>query len=249
MKENTYTSFRAKTISPGTAGFLALVPFLGAIYNGTYLRALYQFTMFVILVVFCDAAGVEWLGVIGGIVFYIYTIVDAYRTAKRIKMGEDIREYPLPKFGRNTLKVQAILLIVIGALLLLDNFGVPIIRLIGILWPVVLIGAGAYLLWLNKKKTEGGNDYGYTPSPPATGTAADESASLRITSDERPAGGVRVETIPPPPSAAAAGEDDTPAEEAEETTSQPEVSSPGELEEEAAGEEAGGEKNQAEEKK
>ncbi|MBN2433172.1 MAG: hypothetical protein JXQ27_17010 [Acidobacteria bacterium] len=247
MKENTFTNDRTKTISPGTSAFLALVPFLGAIYNGTYLRALYQFTMFVILVVFCDAADIEWLGVIGGIVFYIYTIVDAYRTAKHIKMGEQIREYPLPKFGQNTLKIQAIILIAIGALLLLDNFGIGIVRLIGILWPVVLIAAGAYLLWLNKKRDADGGSGSETSSPVASAGMTVRQGSIRISSDEQPRGGVRVETIPPPPATPAA--DGVAAEETPEPGEWTTAGSTGDRPADTGVETNETEENQAEEKK
>jgi|GEM_PF-3061558 len=245
MKENTYTHFRAKSISPGTSAFLGLVPFLGAIYNGTYLRALYQFTLFVILVVFCDAADIEWLGVIGGIVYYIYTIVDAYRTARRIKMGEEIREYPLPKFGQNTLKIQAIILIAIGALLLLENFGVGIIKVIGLLWPILLIAAGAYLLWLNKKRAEEGGILAESASSATAAGGPAQQGSIRISSDERPAGGVRVETIPPPPPAA----DEATTEEATPAGEGPATDTAGDPPADTAAETDEIQENQAEEKK
>ena len=85
-----------RSINPSAAAWLGLIPTLGAIYNGTYLRALYQFAAFCLIGLFSDAANLEALGVLGGILFYIYTIMDAYRMAKKIQAGVLVRRHAPP---------------------------------------------------------------------------------------------------------------------------------------------------------
>ena len=88
-----------RAINPATAGWLGLIPTLGAIYNGTYLRALYQFAIFCLIILFSDAADLEALGALGSILFYIYTIMDAYRMATKIRsslFSLSFRRVPVP---------------------------------------------------------------------------------------------------------------------------------------------------------
>jgi len=147
MSNDREMQYQRRNISPGTAAFLAFIPFLGSIYNGTYLRAVYQFTFIVLLELFCDAADIVWLGIIGGIVFYIYTIVDAYRVADQIKTGQPISGHLSLKLGKSPLMVQGILLIALGALFLLNNFGVRVSWFFEKFWPLLLVGGGLYLLY------------------------------------------------------------------------------------------------------
>jgi len=154
MSNDREMQFHRRNISPGTAAFLALVPFLGAIYNGTYIRAIYQFTFIVILEIFCSAADVIWLGIIGGIVFYIYTIVDAYRVADQIKMGRPISEHMLPTLNKSPLMIQGIVLTALGVLFLLNNFGIPLAWFFRIFWPLLLVGGGVYLLYASRKQKQ-----------------------------------------------------------------------------------------------
>ncbi len=143
-----------KSVSPSTAGFLGLIPFMGAIYNGTYLRALYQFVVLLLIILFCDAADIEAIGVLGGLIFYVYTIVDAYRTAKLIRMGIEVSEYPALTSVRLSVKVQAGILVVLGLIFLLHNFSLFSLRFVGRLWPLILIGAGIYLFMYRKDRPE-----------------------------------------------------------------------------------------------
>ncbi len=136
-----------RSINPAAAAWLGLIPTLGAIYNGTYLRALYQFAAFCLIGLFADAAGLEALGVLGGILFYIYTIIDAYRMAKKLQAGILAGDtMPRPKFQHGEL-VWGGGLILLGVFFLLHNFDVVNFEFLGKLWPLILLAGGGYLIW------------------------------------------------------------------------------------------------------
>jgi hypothetical protein len=168
-----------KSVSPSTAGFLGLIPFMGAIYNGTYLRALYQFVVLLLIILFCDAADIEAIGVLGGLIFYVYTIVDAYRTAKLIRMGIEVSEYPALTSVRLSVKVQAGILVALGLIFLLHNFSLFSLRFVGRLWPLILIGAGIYLFMYRKDRPEVAAESApaartdFVPPPPVVDTEAE----------------------------------------------------------------------------
>jgi hypothetical protein len=136
-----------RSINPSAAAWLGLIPALGAIYNGTYLRALYQFAGFCLIGLFADAADLEALGVLGGLLFYIFTIFDAYRMAKKLQAGVLTGDtLPRPKFQHTEL-VWGGGLILLGIFFLLHNFDVVNCEIIGKFWPLVLLAGGGYLIW------------------------------------------------------------------------------------------------------
>jgi hypothetical protein len=80
--------------------------------------------------------------------FWIYVAVDSYQTAKRKQLGLPAQEWfglgdTSPKMG---LPIGAGLLILVGALLLLDNLGFHVFYQVEKFWPVVLIVVGILLL-------------------------------------------------------------------------------------------------------
>jgi len=138
-----------KSLNPAAAGWLALLPTLGAIYNGTYLRALYQFLGFALVLLLADASDLEPLGALGFMLFYIYTIFDAYRTAKKMKLGLLTATEAEPVLTDRTRFLKGAALILIGILLILHNFDLISFSFVFRLWPLVFIGLGAYLLYRN----------------------------------------------------------------------------------------------------
>ena len=133
--------------SPGVALALGFIPGVGAIYNGQLVKAMVQVLIFATLIALGDR--VHAAGPLFGLAaaaFYFYMVIDSYQTAKAKQMGQPAPEW----LGLGDLKMNApigaAILIGLGALFLLDNFGIPVFSQIGRFWPVLLIALGVWLL-------------------------------------------------------------------------------------------------------
>jgi hypothetical protein len=149
--------------NPALAVILAIfLPFgAGAVYAGQYSKGLAHMLIFVFLVVSISSglAGpfVPLFGIALGF-FYFYQIIDAYRSAKALQLGQP----PPDPFGlgrafgaSETVDVSkvplgAIILIGIGVLFLLRNAGWFPFHTMGKLWPLILIAIG---VWLFMRRT------------------------------------------------------------------------------------------------
>ena len=134
--------------NPGIALTLGFIPGVGAIYNGQIVKAIVQVLLFGSIIALAHRVGGP-LGPIfglGAFAFYFYMVIDSYQTAKARQLGQPGPEW----FGLSDLKMDAPLgaglLIVLGLLFLLDNFGIPVFSQIGKFWPVLLILIGLALL-------------------------------------------------------------------------------------------------------
>ncbi|MCS6816016.1 MAG: hypothetical protein N0A16_04710 [Blastocatellia bacterium] len=136
--------------SPRLAALCALVPGLGAVYNRQNVKA---FVHFLLIVGFFELADVTDLALFGfgGAVFYLFSILDAYRTAEAIARGMDPVEEDdrLRQLLREHLAWVALGLILLGGFILVSDVIEALrISLAGRhLWPLVLIALGAYLLY------------------------------------------------------------------------------------------------------
>jgi hypothetical protein len=134
--------------NPGLAFLLGLVPGLGAIYNGEYNKALIHIVVFAAIIVGLSSdvgsgADVALSFVLVGFVFYM--AIDAMKTVKARNAGEAQAD-PLESWSK-TRPVGPLILIAVGALFLLNNFGFfDFFRVRQIFWPLVLIGVGALML-------------------------------------------------------------------------------------------------------
>jgi len=134
--------------SPGVALALGFIPGVGAIYNGQAIKGMVQVLLFGSLIAFSDRIGgpFDTIFGLGAAAFYFYMVIDSYQTARAKQLSRPAPEW----FGLSDLKMNApigaALLIGLGFLFLLDNFGVPVIRELGKFWPVVLIVVGLLLL-------------------------------------------------------------------------------------------------------
>ncbi|MGA8145626.1 MAG: B-box zinc finger protein [Candidatus Acidiferrales bacterium] len=134
--------------NPGLAATLGFIPGLGAVYNGEYVKGLVQVLVFggLIALISSDIPGsyVAFLS-IALACFYCYMPIDAYRVAKAHRMGQaEPGELVGGKSGR---PIGAFLLILIGVLFLLSNFGLLQTDWIEKAWPIGLIGLGGWLVW------------------------------------------------------------------------------------------------------
>lgn len=138
--------------SPGLAFALGFIPGVGAIYNGQYLKGLVHALIFGLIVSLLDSVhgpGAPLLGICMA-AFVFYMPFEAYHTAKRRLMGQPVEEFSSliaqNKFSTRT-PIGPILLIMIGVLFLLDTLGLVYFRDIARFWPVLLIAAGAFMLY------------------------------------------------------------------------------------------------------
>lgn len=137
--------------SPGLAFLLGLIPGVGAIYNGQYLKGLLHVAVFGLLVSVADrSGGPQPLFGMMTAGFYFYMAFEAYHTAKKRQMGLAVDEWS-SIIPRNAISgrfpIGPILLITLGVLFLLDELNwihfYDVVRF----WPVILIALGAYLLY------------------------------------------------------------------------------------------------------
>ncbi|MGH9326955.1 MAG: B-box zinc finger protein [Terriglobia bacterium] len=134
--------------NPGLALFLGFIPGVGAVYNGQVLKAIIQILIFGSLIALSNQTG-EGFGTIFGLgaaAFYFYMVIDSYQTARRKQLGQPVEEWRVAGSWRIDAPASAVVLIALGALFLLDNFGIPIFRDVGRFWPILLIVVGVILI-------------------------------------------------------------------------------------------------------
>jgi TM2 domain-containing membrane protein YozV len=144
--------------NPGAAFALGLIPGVGAIYNGEFVKAAIHILIFGTLISLAEATDAALFG-LGSAAFYFYMPFEAYYTAKKRMLGAQgvILETPIDRlqqqFGsmRDRELWGGIALVVIGGLYLLGNLDVFDLRRIARLWPALLVVIG---VWLLKKHQE-----------------------------------------------------------------------------------------------
>ena len=145
---------------PGAAFVLGLIPGVGAIYNGEFLKAAIHVLIFGTLVSLHDltSVGRPLLGLINA-AFYFYMPFEAYYTAKKRmlkRQGVDL-ETPIDRLQQQFEDVRhrelwgGVLLILIGALFLLGNLNVFAVAEVAKFWPALLVVLG---VWMLKKHNE-----------------------------------------------------------------------------------------------
>lgn len=150
----TVKGMRLPADAPKRAALCAIIPGMGAVYNGEYMKAITFFAVFAALSTMGDH------GIFGfaSVVFVIFTMFEAYRTAeakarKRFHEGHPTAESPDQD---KTLIGWGILLIALGLIFLLQNL-IPF-DFMNRLWPVVFILIGGFLVYraLNRAKSDSG---------------------------------------------------------------------------------------------
>jgi hypothetical protein len=135
--------------SPALATCCGFIPGLGAVYNGEYMKAIIQVCVFVGFILVLQSTNSELVQTVFGIslgAFIFYMLVDANRTAKARLMGQNPPEWFGDAFGGRN--VGPFILIGIGVIFLMHNFDVlDLDRLFERWWPLIFIGAGAFLVW------------------------------------------------------------------------------------------------------
>ncbi|MEO8100193.1 MAG: DUF5668 domain-containing protein [Acidobacteriota bacterium] len=151
--------------SPGVAFVLGVIPGVGAIYNGQYAKGIVHVIILAMLIMAADNGGA---GPLFGLLipgFWFYMAFEAYHTARRRRQGLPLDEFSSLGIGMGTrFPMAPVLLIAFGTLFLLDNLGVLEIRRILRLWPVMMIAAGLYMLYL-RATSQGANSEGKNNDP------------------------------------------------------------------------------------
>jgi len=148
QSRSNYAPFVKKQTSPVIATVLsAIVPGLGAAYNGQTTKAVVYFAVFVGLFQMAVLTSGAPMFVLGFIGMWFFAALDAWRTARAIRSGvtpDAAEDILVSRFAGNP-KLWGVILLVLGAAFLLQRA----FRLDGIMraiLPVVLIGLGAYIL-------------------------------------------------------------------------------------------------------
>jgi TM2 domain-containing membrane protein YozV len=146
--------------NPGAAFALGMIPGVGAIYNGEFVKAAVHILIFGTLVSLADATDTALFG-LASAAFYFYMPFEAYYTAKKRSLGADgiMLETPIDRLQQQLGNVKdrelwgGVALVVIGGLYLLGNLDVFDLHRIARLWPAALVVLG---VWLLKKHQDRG---------------------------------------------------------------------------------------------
>lgn len=159
----------SQSTSPGLAFLLGLIPGVGAIYNGQYLKGLAHVAVFGFLITIVENLHGDGPAPLFGMLigcWYFYMAFEAYHTAKKRQLGIPVDEWSSLFPRRNSPSNQMIgpiLLIVLGVFFLLDQLNLLRLRDVMRFWPVALIALGAYLLYA--RLSDPGNHSPLNPPP------------------------------------------------------------------------------------
>jgi hypothetical protein len=147
--------------SPALAFLLGFIPGVGAIYNGQYAKGLIHAVIFGILVSLLDSprflsyqhAPPEVLIAMLLVAWIFYMPFEAYHTAVKRRLHQPVDEYSSlvdlsPGAPARRSPVGPIVLIALGVLLLLNTLDLINFESIARFWPVLLIAAGVYMLYV-----------------------------------------------------------------------------------------------------
>lgn len=146
---------------PFLAGLLGLVPGLGAVYNGQYVKGVVHAAIFALLFAIStssDEPAIHALLVPLIVFFELYMPIEAVRTAGAMRRGEQVDEMSgIAGVLVNTSgdsPVPGILFIALGVFLLLFTLGILQIELVLRGWPLLLIAFGAWRLYESVQKRD-----------------------------------------------------------------------------------------------
>ncbi|HEY7388342.1 MAG TPA: B-box zinc finger protein [Bryobacteraceae bacterium] len=140
-------------VSPGLALALGFIPGVGAIYNGQYAKGLVHAIIFGIIISIMNANPPDSVQVIFAFIltaWIFYMAFEAYHTARKRRAGMPVDEYSglvNLQGARSGAPVAGIALVVLGVILLLNTLHLFDLEYLARYWPVLLIAAGAYLLY------------------------------------------------------------------------------------------------------
>lgn len=144
-------SYNEDAPHPGLAAVLGIVPGLGAVYNGHYVKGLLHALIFGLLLAIASSThvGPAFAPLIA--LFFLYMPIEAYRTAQAMRRGETVDEMSglVGALFQSTSRspVGGILVIGFGVLMLLFTLEVFRLRDVAPYWPILLIIFGIWRLY------------------------------------------------------------------------------------------------------
>ncbi|MEK6284638.1 MAG: hypothetical protein AABO57_02750 [Acidobacteriota bacterium] len=177
------------------AALFALLPGMGAVYNHQNIKGVVHFATIVGLFQLTAIRVGSGFFALAGLAFYLYSIVDAYRTANLIACGESAAADE-QRFKRSLIKrapLIGVVLITAGLLLvvqILRPFAFITFVTFVRLFPIALIILGGYLLTRYFKRSRD-ESYDQHPAPPPYSLVPgrfNERSSERSGRLSRPAG-------------------------------------------------------------
>jgi len=138
--------------NPGLALALGFIPGVGAIYNGEFAKAFFHILIFGGLISIMSSGGAGGFEPLLGMLlagFYLFMPIDAYQTAKRRASGvvpATSGWEPLGG-GDSATPIGPLILIVLGALFLMNTLDFFPMRFLWKFWPAILIAVGVWMLW------------------------------------------------------------------------------------------------------
>jgi hypothetical protein len=172
------------------AAILALIPGMGAVYNHQNVKAVVHFFTVVGLFQLTKLHLASGLFALAGFACYIYSIIDAHRTAQLIARGESAA-VDEERFKRALIRRAPALgvIFIVGGILFVINILKPFaLFALAKLFPVLLILLGGYLLTRYFKRSQEDVEPDYPPRAPYSlvpGSAGDRS-SERVRRLSRP---------------------------------------------------------------
>ena len=130
------------------AALFAVLPGMGAVYNRQNIKAVVHFVSIIGLFELASLRVAAGVFALAGLAFYLYSIIDAYRTAMLIARGES-PAVDEERFKRSLIKrapLIGIVLIAAGLLLVVQILRPFAFVTVARLFPVALIILGGYLL-------------------------------------------------------------------------------------------------------
>ena len=179
LSHHHYQPGRSKT-KARLAALCALIPGMGAVYNRQNLKAVVHFVSIVGLFNLTKLHILPGLFSLAGMAVYIYSMMDAYRTAERISQGESA-EADEARFKRRLAKRAPALgvgLILLGTIMVIQILRPIVFINPARLLPVALIILGGYLLTKYFQRSRGdvsAPDYNRPPYSPIPGSFGDSS--------------------------------------------------------------------------
>jgi hypothetical protein len=138
-------------VSPGLAFVLGFIPGVGAIYNGQYAKGLVHVAVVGMLISILNSDVPDRFGpllVLMLVAFWAYMPFEAFHTARSRQLGIAVDEFSsLAPMGVSRFPAVPVILIGLGTVMLLDNLGLFDLRRMLRFWPILLIGAGLYMLF------------------------------------------------------------------------------------------------------
>ena len=148
-----YTSTVDPGASPGLAFILGMIPGVGAVYNGQYVKGLMHVIILGILISIVSSDSVGPFTPLFGMliaIWWFYMAFEAYHTARRRQFGQPVDEFssivPLHS-SRRGFPAGPVLLIAFGVLFLLNTMNWLRFDQVVRYWPVLLIVLGVYMLY------------------------------------------------------------------------------------------------------